>query len=82
MSKLAVIYHSALGTGTQIAKAIVGAAEAAGAKAAVRKVAESAPQAEIDSNPLRAAHDTATADVAAPTVEEARPGVIDAARPA
>ncbi|MET8357764.1 hypothetical protein [Micromonospora sp. NPDC005171] len=40
MSKLAVIYHSAFGTSTQIAKAIAGAAEAAGAEVGVRKAAE------------------------------------------
>jgi NAD(P)H dehydrogenase (quinone) len=68
--KLAVIYYSSTGTGTAIAKEIAGAAEAAGAEVRVRKAAELAPQAAIDSNPLWAAHHAATADVPAPNPED------------
>ncbi|MFI6066551.1 NAD(P)H:quinone oxidoreductase type IV [Micromonospora sp. NPDC051227] len=68
--KLALIYYSSTGTGTEIARTMAGAAEAAGAEVRVRKVAELAPQAAIDSNPLWAAHDAATADVPAPTPED------------
>lgn len=67
---LAVVYYSATGTGTAIAKEIAGAAEAAGAEVRVRKAAELAPQAAIDSNPLWAAHHAATADVPAPRPED------------
>ncbi|MEV4516566.1 NAD(P)H-dependent oxidoreductase [Dactylosporangium sp. NPDC049525] len=67
---LAVIYYSATGTGTAIAKEIAGAAEAAGAAVRVRKAAELAPQAAIDSNPLWAAHHATTADVPAPSLDD------------
>jgi NAD(P)H dehydrogenase (quinone) len=68
--KLAVIYYSATGTGTQIATEIARAAEEAGAEVRVRKVAELAPQAAIDSNPVWAAHHAATKDVPAPTLAD------------
>ncbi|MEO3927638.1 NAD(P)H-dependent oxidoreductase [Micromonosporaceae bacterium B7E4] len=67
---LAVIYYSATGTGTAIAKEIAGAAEAAGAVVRVRKAAELAPRAAIDSNPLWVAHHAATADVPTPSPED------------
>lgn len=68
--KLAVIYYSSTGTGTAIAKEIAAAAEASGAEVRVRKAAELAPQAAIDSNPLWAAHHAATADVPPPSPDD------------
>jgi NAD(P)H dehydrogenase (quinone) len=67
---LAVIYYSATGTGTAIATEIGRAGEAAGAAVRVRKVAELAPRAAIESNPAWAAHHAATVDVPAPTHED------------
>lgn len=67
---LAVIYYSATGTGTAIAAETGRAAEAAGAGVRVRKVAESAPRAAIESNPAWAAHHAATVDIPAPTHED------------
>ncbi|MEV0089966.1 NAD(P)H:quinone oxidoreductase [Streptomyces sp. NPDC050738] len=61
--KVAVIYYSATGTVATIAKAIAESAEAAGAEVRLRKAAELAPQAAIDSNPAWAANAAATADV-------------------
>jgi NAD(P)H dehydrogenase (quinone) len=68
--KLAVIYYSSTGTGTEIANEIAAAAEKAGAEVRVRKAAELAPQSAIDSNPAWAAHHAATADVPAPTLDD------------
>ncbi|MDG4796861.1 NAD(P)H:quinone oxidoreductase [Micromonospora sp. WMMD1082] len=68
--RLAVIYYSATGTGTQIAQEIARAAEGAGAEVRLRKAAELAPQAAIDSNPAWAAHHAATASVPVPIPED------------
>lgn len=68
--KLAVVYYSATGTNTEVAKALAEAAEKAGAEVRVRRVAELAPQAAIDSNPAWAANHSATADIAEATPED------------
>ncbi|MBY8874519.1 NAD(P)H:quinone oxidoreductase [Micromonospora sp. PLK6-60] len=68
--KLALIYYSSTGTGTEIATTMADAAEAAGAQVRIRKVAELAPQAAIEANPVWAAHHAATADVPAPTPDD------------
>ncbi|MEU1124168.1 NAD(P)H:quinone oxidoreductase [Streptomyces sp. NPDC005899] len=60
---VAVVYYSSTGTISTIAKALAGDAEAAGAQVRLRKVAELAPQAAIDSNPAWAEHARATAGV-------------------
>ncbi|MEU0128265.1 MULTISPECIES: NAD(P)H:quinone oxidoreductase [unclassified Streptomyces] len=60
---VAVVYYSATGTISTIARALAKDAENAGAQVRLRKTAELAPQAAIDSNPAWAAHATATADV-------------------
>ncbi|WP_069171927.1 NAD(P)H:quinone oxidoreductase [Streptomyces griseus] len=60
---LAVVYYSSTGTISTIAKAIAGDAERAGAQVRLRKAAELAPQAAVDSNPAWAAHAEATADI-------------------
>ncbi|MDA0637052.1 NAD(P)H:quinone oxidoreductase [Nonomuraea sp. MCN248] len=67
---LAVIYYSATGTGTRIATEMAQAAEAAGARVRVRKVAELAPRSAIDANPAWAAHHAATADMPVSTTED------------
>ncbi|CAM5510880.1 NAD(P)H:quinone oxidoreductase [Streptomyces atroolivaceus] len=60
---VAVIYYSSTGTISTIAKAIAKDAENAGAQVRLRKAAELAPQAAIDSNPAWAEHARATADI-------------------
>lgn len=67
---LAIIYYSSTGTGTAIATEMATAAEKAGANVRIRKAAELAPQAAIDSNPAWAAHHEATIDIAAPTNDD------------
>ncbi|KOX07966.1 flavodoxin family protein [Micromonospora profundi] len=67
---LAIVYYSSTGTGTAIATEMAHAAEAAGAEVRIRKAAELAPQAAIDSNPIWAAHHAATADVPAPSADD------------
>jgi NAD(P)H dehydrogenase (quinone) len=68
--KLAIVYYSSTGTGTEIANEIAAAAEKAGAEVRIRKATELAPQAAIDSNPVWAAHHIATADIPAPTADD------------
>ncbi|MEU4180161.1 NAD(P)H:quinone oxidoreductase [Streptomyces sp. NPDC026589] len=60
---VAVIYYSSTGTVAAIAKAMAGDAERAGARVRLRRAAELAPQAAIDSNPAWAENVTATADI-------------------
>ncbi|GAA4915079.1 NAD(P)H:quinone oxidoreductase [Streptomyces coeruleoprunus] len=62
-TKLAVIYYSSTGIGTEIARELTTAAEKAGAEVRLRRVAELAPQSAIDSNPAWAANHTATRDI-------------------
>lgn len=54
--KIAVVYYSATGTVHELARAIVGGAEQAGASVRLRRVAELAPPEAIGSNPKWAAH--------------------------
>ncbi|MGW0466476.1 NAD(P)H:quinone oxidoreductase [Streptomyces sp. NPDC003027] len=62
-TKLAVIYYSSTGIGTEIARELGEAAEKAGAEVRVRRVAELAPQAAIEANPAWAANHRATAEI-------------------
>lgn len=58
---VAVVYYSSTGTVAAIAEAIAKDAENAGAQVRLRRAAELAPQAAIDSNPAWAANAKATA---------------------
>jgi NAD(P)H dehydrogenase (quinone) len=60
---VAVVYYSATGTVAEIAREMAETAEKAGAEVRLRRVAETAPQAAIDTNPAWAAHVSATADI-------------------
>lgn len=51
MPKLAIIYYSSTGTNSAIAQAVAEGAREAGAEVRIRLVAETAPEAAIDSNP-------------------------------
>ncbi|MGW2279153.1 NAD(P)H:quinone oxidoreductase [Streptomyces sp. NPDC001770] len=61
---VAVVYYSSTGTIATIAKALAEDAEKAGADVRLRRAAELAPQAAIDSNPAWAANVRATAGIA------------------
>jgi NAD(P)H dehydrogenase (quinone) len=61
--KLGIFYYSSTGTNYQMALKAKETAEAAGHEVRLRKVAELAPQAAIDSNPAWRAHVEATKDV-------------------
>lgn len=61
MSKVAVIYYSSTGTNRTMAEAVAEGARAAGAEVRVRHVAETAPDAAIDSNPKWREHVDAVA---------------------
>jgi len=58
--RLAVIYYSATGNVHTLASALTEGAESAGAEVRLRRVAELAPDAAIDSNPAWRAHVDAT----------------------
>ncbi|MDX2919757.1 MULTISPECIES: NAD(P)H:quinone oxidoreductase [Streptomyces] len=60
---VAVVYYSSTGTVATIAKAMAEDAERAGARVRLRRAAELAPQAAIDSNPAWAENARATADI-------------------
>lgn len=60
---VAVVYYSSTGTVSTIAKALAQDAENAGAQVRLRKAAELAPRAAIDSNPVWAEHAKATAGI-------------------
>jgi len=68
--KIAIIYYSATGTITQIAQQMAETAEKAGAEVRLRKVAELAPQAVVDSIPAWAANAAATADIPLATADD------------
>ncbi|MFI7607887.1 NAD(P)H:quinone oxidoreductase [Micromonospora sp. NPDC049366] len=68
--KVAVIYYSATGTVYQLAKAVAEGAEKAGAEVRVRRVAELAPDAAIDSNPTWREHVEATRHVEVATLDD------------
>jgi len=67
---VAVIYYSSTGTVATMAKAVAEYAEKAGAEVRLRKAAELAPQAAVDSNPAWAANARATADIAEASPED------------
>ena len=68
--KTAIIYYSSGGTNYQLAQWAAEGAKEAGAEVKVLKVAETAPQAAIDSNPGWKAHVEATQDVPEVTLED------------
>jgi NAD(P)H dehydrogenase (quinone) len=61
--KLSVVYYSSTGTVAELARTLADEAEKAGAEVRLRKVAELAPDAAIDSNPAWRANLDATQDV-------------------
>jgi NAD(P)H dehydrogenase (quinone) len=63
MTKLAVIYYSATGHGTSMAKRVAAAAEAAGAEVRVRPIAETREPASFAKNPAWTANYEATKDL-------------------
>jgi NAD(P)H dehydrogenase (quinone) len=63
MTKLAVIYYSATGHGTRMARRVADAAEAAGAEVRVRHVAETHDPQSFAHNPARSANYEATKDL-------------------
>ncbi|WP_017539670.1 MULTISPECIES: NAD(P)H:quinone oxidoreductase [Nocardiopsis] len=68
--KLSVIYYSSTGTVSALAKELADAAEKAGAEVRLRKAAELAPEAAIESNPAWAANIEATKDVAEASADD------------
>lgn len=70
MTKLAIIYYSATGHGTSMAKRVAAAAEAAGAEVRVRPVAETRDPASFAHNPAWTANYEATKDLPAATGED------------
>jgi NAD(P)H dehydrogenase (quinone) len=68
--KLTVVYYSSTGTVAEVANALVAEAESAGAQVRLRKAAELAPDAAIDSNPAWRANLEATASVPEATAED------------
>ncbi|MEU6857942.1 NAD(P)H:quinone oxidoreductase [Glycomyces sp. NPDC046736] len=68
--KLSVIFYSATGNVTALARQIADSAEKAGAEVRLRRVTELAPQAAIDSNPAWAANVQASADIPEATPED------------
>jgi NAD(P)H dehydrogenase (quinone) len=68
--KLSVIYYSSTGTISAIARTLVEEAEKAGAEVRLRKAAELAPEAAIDSNPAWRANADATKDVPEATADD------------
>jgi NAD(P)H dehydrogenase (quinone) len=72
MSNVAVVYYSSTGHVYALAEALAAGAAEAGADVRLRKVAELAPAAAIDSNPAWRAHADATAHVPEATHEDLR----------
>lgn len=70
MTKLAVIYYSATGHGTEMAKVVEEAGKAAGAEVRVRHVAETRDPETFASNPAWSANYEATKDLPAATGED------------
>jgi NAD(P)H dehydrogenase (quinone) len=68
--KVTVAFYSATGNVTGLARAIAAAAEKAGAEVRLRRVAELAPQAAIDSNPAWAENVKNIADIAEVTPDD------------
>ncbi|MGY2129769.1 NAD(P)H:quinone oxidoreductase [Blastococcus sp. SYSU DS0617] len=63
MTKIAVVYYSSTGNTHQLAQALAQGAEEAGAEVRLRRAAETAPAAAIDSSPAWRAHLDAVADI-------------------
>jgi NAD(P)H dehydrogenase (quinone) len=70
MTKLAVIYYSATGHGTTMAKRVAAAARAAGAEVRLRHVAETSDPASFPQNPAWTANYEATKDLPAATGDD------------
>ena len=70
MTKLAIIYYSATGHGTTMAKHVVAAAESAGADVRVRHVAETHDPESFAHNPAWTANYEATKDLPAATADD------------
>ncbi|MDT5219066.1 MAG: hypothetical protein QOF15_1171 [Mycobacterium sp.] len=70
MTKLAIIYYSATGHGTSMAKRVAAAAEAAGAEVRLRHVAETRDPASFAQNPAWTANYEATKDLPAATGDD------------
>lgn len=70
MTKLAVIYYSATGHGTEMAQEIAQVAEAAGAEVRVRHIAEITDPSVFAGNPAWTANYEATKDLPAASVED------------
>ena len=69
-TKTAIVYYSSGGTNYQLAQWAAEAAEAAGSEVRLVKVAETAPQAAIDSTPGWKAHVEATKDIPVATGDD------------
>lgn len=72
MTKIAVIYYSSTGNVHALAEALAQGAAKAGAEVRLRRVAELAPDAAIDSNPAWRAHLEATAGIPEATHDDLR----------
>ena len=70
MTKLAIIYYSATGHGTTMAKRVAVAAEAAGAEVRVRQVAETRDPESFGQNPAWTANYEATKDLPVATGDD------------
>jgi NAD(P)H dehydrogenase (quinone) len=70
VTKLAIIYYSATGHGTTMAKHVAAAAESAGAEVRVRHVAETHDPSSFAHNPAWTANYQATKDLPAATGED------------
>ena len=68
--KVAVVFYSATGNVTALARQIADSAEKAGAEVRLRRVTELAPQAAIDSNPAWAENFKAIAEIPEATPED------------
>jgi hypothetical protein len=68
--KVAVIYYSSTGTVHAFAQAVADGAASAGAEVRLRRVAELAPEAAIDENPLWRRHADAATSIALASVED------------
>lgn len=70
MTKLAIIYYSATGHGTTMARRVAAAAQATGAKVRVRPVAETLPPESFAHNPAWTANYEVTKDLPAATGDD------------
>lgn len=70
MTKVAIIYYSSTGTNYKLAQWAKAGVEAAGGEARILKVAETVPEAAIESNPAWKAHLEETANVPEATSED------------